>query len=71
MKGVDAEVMYEAILKKLREALPGKVEAGKFGAMMQVEILNDGRMLSSTNLPSSRRLILVAVTIEIDSRQRQ
>lgn len=44
MKGPDAKVLFESVVSQLREAMPGRLETGVFGAMMQVEIVNDGRM---------------------------
>ena len=43
MNGRDAQVMYDALVTRLHASLPGKVQTGVFGAMMQVEIINDGR----------------------------
>lgn len=37
-----AEVLYERFVAMLREAAPGPVETGRFGAMMEVELVNDG-----------------------------
>ncbi|MCS6905935.1 MAG: D-aminoacyl-tRNA deacylase [Bacteroidia bacterium] len=34
--------LYHQFLQKLRSNFSGKVETGEFGAMMQVELLNDG-----------------------------
>ena len=34
--------LYERFLALLRERLPGRVESGEFGAMMDVELVNDG-----------------------------
>ncbi|HWV58514.1 MAG TPA: D-aminoacyl-tRNA deacylase [Longimicrobiales bacterium] len=34
--------LYERFLALLRERAPGPVETGEFGAMMEVELLNDG-----------------------------
>jgi D-tyrosyl-tRNA(Tyr) deacylase len=34
--------LYEAFLDRLRTVAPGPVEAGEFGAMMDVELVNDG-----------------------------
>jgi len=34
--------LYEALLDALEERIPGRVEAGEFGAMMDVELVNDG-----------------------------
>lgn len=34
--------LYEAFLERLRESAPGRVESGEFGAMMDVELVNDG-----------------------------
>ena len=34
--------LYEAFVALLRERAPGRVEAGVFGAMMDVELVNDG-----------------------------
>ncbi|BFZ54664.1 D-tyrosyl-tRNA(Tyr) deacylase [Savitreella phatthalungensis] len=61
MKSADARPLYEAVLKGLRDGLPpintGKdadkttatrVKDGVFGAMMAVEIVNDGRKPPST-----------------------
>ncbi|WP_372799053.1 D-aminoacyl-tRNA deacylase, partial [Litorivivens sp.] len=37
----DAQLLYNALLDTLRERHP-TVEAGRFGADMQIELLNDG-----------------------------
>ncbi|CAE7441341.1 DTD1 [Symbiodinium natans] len=43
MGGSEAEGLYEAFVEKCRSELaPGKVSTGSFGAMMQVELCNDG-----------------------------
>ena len=34
--------LYERFVQLLRERAPGPVETGEFGAMMQVELVNDG-----------------------------
>lgn len=34
--------LYERFVALLRERAPGRVETGEFGAMMQVELVNDG-----------------------------
>jgi D-tyrosyl-tRNA(Tyr) deacylase len=34
--------LYERFVELLRERAPGKVDTGEFGAMMQVELVNDG-----------------------------
>lgn len=34
--------LYEAFVKELEESIPGKVLTGKFGAMMEVSLINDG-----------------------------
>ena len=34
--------LYERFVALLRERLPGKVETGEFGAMMDVDLVNDG-----------------------------
>jgi D-aminoacyl-tRNA deacylase len=34
--------LYDRFLDLLRERAPGRVEAGEFGAMMDVELVNDG-----------------------------
>jgi len=34
--------LYERFVSLLRERAPGAVETGEFGAMMEVELLNDG-----------------------------
>jgi D-tyrosyl-tRNA(Tyr) deacylase len=34
--------LYHRFLEKLRSNFAGKIETGEFGAMMQVELLNDG-----------------------------
>jgi D-tyrosyl-tRNA(Tyr) deacylase len=34
--------LYHRFLEKLRSNFTGKIETGEFGAMMQVELLNDG-----------------------------
>lgn len=44
MKCTDAQVVYDSIVHRLTEAMPdGRIQTGVFGAMMQVEIVNDGR----------------------------
>ena len=44
MGGNEAEGLYEAFVGKCRSELsPGKVSTGSFGAMMNVELCNDGR----------------------------
>lgn len=42
LEPVAARVLYEASLGALRAAGVGRVEAGEFGADMQVELVNDG-----------------------------
>lgn len=37
-----AEPLYRSFLGLLEERLPGRVESGEFGAMMEVELVNDG-----------------------------
>jgi D-tyrosyl-tRNA(Tyr) deacylase len=34
--------LYEGFVQRLRAAAPGRVETGEFGAMMDVELVNDG-----------------------------
>ena len=34
--------LYNEFIEKFNEALPNKVKSGKFGADMQVELVNDG-----------------------------
>ena len=34
--------LYERFVQLLRERAPGRVETGRFGAMMDVRLLNDG-----------------------------
>ena len=34
--------LYERFVALLRERAPGRVETGEFGAMMEVELVNDG-----------------------------
>jgi D-tyrosyl-tRNA(Tyr) deacylase len=34
--------LYESFVQMLRERAPGAVETGSFGAMMEVELVNDG-----------------------------
>ena len=43
MRGSAAKELYDSILARLELAMPGKIQSGTFGAMMQVEIINDGR----------------------------
>lgn len=38
----DAEALYGAFLERCEAALPGKVAAGEFGALMRVALVNDG-----------------------------
>ncbi|KAI3649751.1 hypothetical protein MP228_005383 [Amoeboaphelidium protococcarum] len=42
MKASDSEQLYNHVVQKLRNHLPDRVQTGKFGAMMDVQILNDG-----------------------------
>src|SRR5690625_170512 len=37
-----AEPLYERFIEFLRELAPGRVETGEFGAMMEVDLVNDG-----------------------------
>ena len=37
-----AEALYRRFLDALRDVAPGPVETGRFGAMMEVELVNDG-----------------------------
>jgi D-tyrosyl-tRNA(Tyr) deacylase len=37
-----AEALYGRFLDVLRQRAPGKVESGEFGALMRVELVNDG-----------------------------
>ncbi len=37
-----AEALYDRFVSLLRERAPARVETGEFGAMMQVELVNDG-----------------------------
>lgn len=39
---VDAERLYDRFVELLREQTAGPVETGRFGAMMDVELVNDG-----------------------------
>ena len=39
---LEAEAMYERFVKRLREESGLKVETGRFGAMMEVSLINDG-----------------------------
>jgi D-tyrosyl-tRNA(Tyr) deacylase len=53
----DAEPLYEYFVGRLREA-GHRVETGRFGAMMDVELLNDGPVtlwLDSTSAPFQKR----------------
>lgn len=34
--------LYEAFVERLRERAPGRVETGEFGAMMEVDLVNEG-----------------------------
>lgn len=34
--------LYEAFISDMKQHLPGSVETGKFGADMQVQLINDG-----------------------------
>lgn len=38
----EAKILYEYFIKKLRELQVTKVESGEFGAMMTVQLINDG-----------------------------
>ncbi len=51
MKPQEAEALYEAFVAAMREHLP--VSTGRFGAMMEVEIRNDGPV---TIIADSKRL---------------
>ena len=37
-----AERLYERFVELCREVAPGRVETGRFGAMMEVDLVNDG-----------------------------
>ena len=37
-----AEPLYDRFVDLLRQRVPGRVETGEFGAMMRVELVNDG-----------------------------
>ena len=41
MKTLDAAELYSCFLNQLQEIYP-KIKDGEFGAMMQVELINDG-----------------------------
>jgi D-tyrosyl-tRNA(Tyr) deacylase len=34
--------LYEKFIRKFEEEMPGKIQTGEFGAMMQVALVNDG-----------------------------
>ena len=54
MGGSQAEGLYEAFVTKCRSELaPEKVSTGSFGAMMQVELCNDGPVTVELVSPSS------------------
>ena len=38
----EAEALYDGMVRCLRAIAPGPVETGRFGAQMQVELVNDG-----------------------------
>ena len=38
----EAVLLYEQFVTLMRDRLPGRVETGEFGAMMQVDLVNDG-----------------------------
>ena len=38
----EAERLYELFVRICRELAPGSVETGRFGAMMEVDLVNDG-----------------------------
>jgi D-tyrosyl-tRNA(Tyr) deacylase len=37
-----AALLYERFLRLLEDRVPGRVESGEFGAMMEVDLVNDG-----------------------------
>ncbi len=39
-----AEPLYEQVMAALDTYLPGRISGGRFGAMMEVELVNDGPM---------------------------
>lgn len=39
-----AEPLYEKMMAALDNHLPGRISGGRFGAMMEVELINDGPM---------------------------
>lgn len=56
MKSAPAKELYDDVLAGLRKELgEARVHDGIFGAMMQVEIINDGRKPSSASQESRRR----------------
>ncbi|HET6613276.1 MAG TPA: D-aminoacyl-tRNA deacylase [Kofleriaceae bacterium] len=52
LEPASAETLYEEVIAGLRDAGVGKVQSGTFGAMMAVELVNDGPV---TILLDSRR----------------
>lgn len=42
MKSIPAKELYEQFVRMVDSELPGKVKNGVFGAMMDVELVNDG-----------------------------
>lgn len=38
----EAEALYDRFVEAFREAIPGRVATGRFGASMEVDLVNDG-----------------------------
>ena len=47
--------LYERFVELLRERTPGPVQTGEFGAMMEVELVNDGPVTLILERGISRR----------------
>lgn len=54
----EAEKFYGAFLQRLRAATPLQVEEGRFGAMMEVELVNDGPVTIILASPSHNLRVL-------------
>lgn len=54
-KSADAQALYERVLDGLSGRLPGRVAAGRFGADMALELVNDGPVTLILDAPEPGR----------------
>lgn len=54
MRPEEAQVLYNDTIAYARELLPGRIETGRFGAMMKVALVNDGPCTFMLEFPASK-----------------